>query len=420
MADIKVTEKTFEPTMQYVKKAISQDLDKPFLIHKGSTRSTKTYSVLQVLCLAALQENIRQIDIIRSELSTLRKTAMLDLEEIIKSLGLYNSKMHNKTANIYTINGTDIRMVGANYSDRLKGSKRCIAFIDEADQLTEKQFDEIQQRTKYGIILAYNPVFSTKSHWIGSRAIPRASVVHSTYKDNAFLTDIQVDAIESYVPIYRTPTGEEIKDFKLEEPEGELISGSPTKWAVQGLGEHATSPNVIYPHWNVYEYPGETDGYGLDVGYTNPTALVEVCNHTREHKTDVMYVNELLYKSELTSNDILNKVNRLGISKDKPIYCDHSPGLIHMLEEEGYRVHKAKKNVDDGISTVKSYTMRISPTSKNLIKEIKNYKRSLKNGKPVKENDHLLDAMRYFQYTHNLSESPKNYKKVYKILNQLL
>jgi len=180
--NIQVTGKTFDPTKKYLSDAYNNTLDKPILIHKGSTRSTKTYSILQALVLFALERDVSTIDIVRAELATLKKTTKVDLEEILEDMGLLNDEMHNKTNHTYNINGTTIRLLGANFSKRLKGAKRDVVFIDEADALSEKQYDEIQQRTKLGIILAYNPVFSNDSHWIGRRVVDKSTIIHSTYR----------------------------------------------------------------------------------------------------------------------------------------------------------------------------------------------------------------------------------------------
>ena len=61
------------------------------------------------------------------------------------------------------------------------------------------------------------------------------------------------------------------------------------------------------------------------------------------------------------------------------------------------------KDVKKGIDSVKSFPLRISASSSNLIKEIKFYKwKEDKDGnvleEPVKFNDHAVDAMRYAIY----------------------
>jgi phage terminase large subunit len=62
--------------------------------------------------------------------------------------------------------------------------------------------------------------------------------------------------------------------------------------------------------------------------------------------------------------------------------------------------------VTEGIEKVKSMPMFVHEDSENLKKELQTYKWAQdKSGilldKPLKYNDHLLDAMRYAVYTHS-------------------
>ena len=76
--------------------------------------------------------------------------------------------------------------------------------------------------------------------------------------------------------------------------------------------------------------------------------------------------------------------------------------LIAEWKDEGIDLEPADNAVDDGIEAVKNAlnpaigkpTIHISNNCKAIIKEFGSYRQ--KNGKPVKENDHALDELRYF------------------------
>jgi phage terminase large subunit len=57
-----------------------------------------------------------------------------------------------------------------------------------------------------------------------------------------------------------------------------------------------------------------------------------------------------------------------------------------------------------GIDKLKQHQICITPSSTNLISEIRSYKRKVRNGEItddiVKEHDHGLDASRYGLHTH--------------------
>jgi len=213
--------------------------------------------------------------------------------------------------------------------------------------------------------------------------------IHSTYLDNIFnLSQQQIDYIESY------------KDL----PDDFM-------WKVYGLGQRGASKELIYTAWKMAdEFPnkGQTF-YGLDFGYTVPTALVKV-----EHYESANYVKELLYSPKLTISDIISKLKELNLSRSDEIFCDAAePKTIEELTRAGFNCKPANKDVWAGIMKVKSYPLHIVQNSNNLKSELQSYKwKTDKNGEiaadesPVKENDHLLDAMRYAIFTKLTTKSP--------------
>ena len=88
---------------------------------------------------------------------------------------------------------------------------------------------------------------------------------------------------------------------------------------VDGLGERGASKELIYTNWKVTDkLPNKGQVfYGLDFGYTVPTALVKV-----EHHESQNYVEEMLYESKLTLSDLINKLNKLNLSRSGEIFCD--------------------------------------------------------------------------------------------------
>ncbi len=72
-----------------------------FVVNIGGTRSTKTYSILQVLITLALQsEEPLIISIVRKSFPSLKITAMRDFFDILKQMELYNENNHSKQVRI--------------------------------------------------------------------------------------------------------------------------------------------------------------------------------------------------------------------------------------------------------------------------------------------------------------------------------
>jgi phage terminase large subunit len=101
--------------------------DKRNIVNQGSSRSSKTYSICQMLIIYSLRNKKKVISIVRKTFPTLRATCMRDFFEILKGMGLYDRKSHNKTENIYTFpNGTIIEFFSTDDEQKLRGRKRDI------------------------------------------------------------------------------------------------------------------------------------------------------------------------------------------------------------------------------------------------------------------------------------------------------
>jgi phage terminase large subunit len=283
-----------------------------------------------------------------------------------------------------TLNGNLIEFVGLQESRRVRGRKRDDLFLNEANESDLESFRQLALRTRNRIIIDYNP--SETHGWIYDDVEVRSDcdLFVTTYKDNPFLEDAIVEEIER------------------------LKDADPEYWKVYGLGEIANISHIIYTHWKaVDQFPvGGQTVYGLDFGYNNPTALIEVKLYD-----NTLYWREMLYESKLTNNDLIEKLKTMPELRGKTIIADSAePNRIEEIKRAGFTIEPANKAVKDGIDFVKAHPFRVDSNSPNLMREIKRY--TWKKDKvgtilddPVKFDDHLLDAGRYASYS--LSEPPK-------------
>jgi PBSX family phage terminase large subunit len=226
----------------------------------------------------------------------------------------------------------------------------------------------------------FNP--SDPYFWIYDKIVYQkdCTFIKSTYKDNTFLPEYAIKEIE-----------------KLQET-------SPDLWTVYGLGEVALITNLIYNHYKIIDKipEGENKFYGLDFGFNHPTVLTEITEID-----SCYYVNELIYQSNLTNNDLIMILNNVIENKNLPIYADCAePNRIEEIRRNFFNVNPADKRVKDGIDFIKAHKLFITSNSTNIIKEIRSYKWIEKaNGiitdDPVKFNDDGMDSMRYGIYTHS-------------------
>lgn len=162
---------------------------------------------------------------------------------------------------------------------------------------------------------------------------------------------------------------------------------------------------LVYPKYKTitlteFEAIKGVDGYGLDFGYNEPTAMVHVKLDRTNKK---LYINEKLYRTGLTSQGIIQEFNRLNISKGSVIIADSArPEIIKDLRSY-YNVQPTLKGANSiyyGILKILEYEIYIVKNSENIIFEIGQYRfKEDKDGQPtnepIQEHDHALDALRY-------------------------
>jgi phage terminase large subunit len=345
-----------------------------FIVNQGGSRSSKTYSLCQLMIIYCLQNNDKVVSIIRKTFPSLRATVMRDFFEVLKNLDIYDRSNHNKTENIYTFpNGSMVEFFSVDDEQKIRGRKRNIAWINEANELWSEDFQQLNFRTSEKIILDYNP--SDSDSWIYQLPIDEKIVIKSTYKDNPFLED----------SIKR-----QIEDLKNTD---EIL------YQIYALGEQATSRENVYSRWEVLDSKPERFQnylYGLDFGYQHPTALIKVWYFENE-----IYLEQVIYESYLTSNDLVNRMNQLNISKSIEIVCDYArPEMIQELRLNGFYCLNANKSVDKGINAVRTSKVYVHSQAKDIIRENKNYKHKKINGdirdkEVAKRHDDAMDAIRY-------------------------
>lgn len=354
--------------------------DKRFIVNQGGTRSSKTYSIAQCLIVFCLKNPKTSVTVVRISLPLLKRSVMRDIIGIMKDLNIYDLNNHNKTEQIYYFdNGSSIEFVSADSPDKLKGPGRDILYLNEATELPYSSYMQLAMRTRGKILIDFNP--EDMDHWIYELIKEdKALLIKSTYKDNPFLPKEQVEFIEN------------------------MINSDENYYKTYVLGERPTSQTRIYTHFKQYTDEPEVDDfcYGLDFGFNHPCALVKT-----SFKENKVYVEEIIYKSGLTTSDLINQMNIQGVDKFKKIYCDSArPEVIEELRRSGFtRADSSDKSVKAGIDKVKSMEVFIHYESINLLKEYKlyNWKTSNENilDEPVKLNDDGMDAMRYAIHTHN-------------------
>ena len=166
------------------------------VVNQGGTRSSKTYSLAQLIILKALQSKGKVYTICRKTLPALKGTAYRDFFNILESHNLYNPDNHNKSELTYKLNGNTIEFLSIDMSQKIRGRKRAVLWLNEANEFRFEDWVQLSLRTTENIYLDFNP--SDPYSWIYDNVMNRedCTFIKSTYLDNPFLPDETIKEIE--------------------------------------------------------------------------------------------------------------------------------------------------------------------------------------------------------------------------------
>jgi phage terminase large subunit len=375
---------------------------KPIRINQGGTSSGKTYAILQCLVMYACTNKDYRITVAGRELTKLKEGAIPELLHIISTSEFAQQNLkggnltaaYNKSTQTFTFRtGSTIRFASyPDYESAKMAGKRHILFVNEATGFSYQTFSALAMRTVLSpriIFLDYNP---TSRFWVHSELLDTAS------------KDIRENADLFISTMYNNPAlSDEARQAILRQNQDE----QSYRVYVQGLTGQIRE--LVYKHSTFIDFPHlERAAFGLDFGYTDPTALVFGGLH--EGKA---YVQELLYKVNMRPQDIIESLNDIivkdmGIKRQTAmIFADNArPEIINEIKTHrfGFPYIQAapKPKLESALMFMQSFTpLHIHAASSNLLHEASTYKyaRDRANnitGRPEKnQQDHALDALRY-------------------------
>ena len=334
----------------------------------------------------------RKTMVVRQTFNTLKDSCYADLKSVIYDWSLENDFDILKSPLSLTNKITNVEFIFRGLDDvekikSVKGVDRII--VEEATEVENRNdLDQLSLRLrgfdnpKPQITLNYNPV--DEYHWLNTEFhqenVDDHYLLHTTYKDNRFLDDAYIKYLES------------------------LAEKNPNYHRVYVLGLWGrVLEGLIYDSYEIVDELPEVQFYGLDFGFSDPTALVAMGVQDALPKKNLI-CREELYENGLDANALIKRFGEVGVRKDLKIIGDCSrPEMIKALKDAGYKVEPSEKgagSVLTGINRLRNYNIQIVAGSKNGIKEIQNYQKKEVHGKWFEDPapnqvDHFLDAARY-------------------------
>lgn len=366
-----------------VKKILA--LRKRLKICQGGSSSGKTIGILMILIDRANCEPGKLFSVVSETLPHLKKGAIRDFLNIMEGHHYYDDARWNRTDFIYTFeSGTKLEFFSADSPDKVRGPRRNVLFVNEANNISYETYTQLAIRTSEEIYIDYNPV---AEFWVHDEIINNrdretgeSMVEHdfliTTYKDNEGLPESVVQELES--------------------------RRNKTEWAKVYLdGLLGGAEGVIYPRWEQIDKVPEgarLERYGIDFGYSNdPTVIVAVYYYNQGYILD-----EILFKKGVSNKEIADTI----LAQEQPalVIADSAePKSIDEIRSYGVNIQPAVKGRDSvlqGIQIVQDQDISITKRSTNGIKANKNYVWDTDvDGKPTNRPDHFwsdfCDATRY-------------------------
>lgn len=370
-------------------------LEKRIRVIAGGTSASKTISILLILIDYAQSHKNEIISVISESFPHLKRGSLRDFLNIMQEHGYFEEGAWNKTDCIYTFqSGTKMEFFSADQPGKVRGPRRDIMFINEANNISYETYTQLEVRTKKVVWLDFNPV---QEFWVYTELIGKVDCdfITLTYKDNEALDPSIVAAIESR-------------------------KNDKNWWRVYGEGQLGVAEGRIYKDWQLIDdipHEARLERYGLDFGYTNdPSACVALYYYNGGFILD-----EVFYLKGLSNKQIADSLNTQP--KALTIADSAEPKSIDEIRLYGINIQPAMKgqgSVLQGIQYVQSQQISVTKRSTNVIKEYRNYLwQTDKDGKIINEPSHLfshsMDAIRYafdsYKQASNFTALPNQWKQ---------
>lgn len=341
-----------------------------------------------------MRQNIK-ILVCRRYASTLRNTCFSLFKEIIRKWGLSDCvKINESDFRIrFLHNESEIIFLGLDDETKLLSLNNigCI-FVEEAYEVPKNIVEQLNLRMRgkianQQILMAWNPI--SKDSWLYDFTVvnpPASSIfLHSTYKDNPFLSAEYVASLE------------------------ELYQRNPQKARIYCDGEWGIDDEgLVFKNWKVEDFDpmalaaqGLEHRAGCDLGWVDKTAVVDTL-YDRQNR--IIYVFNEFYKSGCQLDEIADAIVGMNLTKTKLFVDAAEPRSIQFFRTKGINATpcaKGKDSVRAGIGFLQNHKIVVHPCCKNFIHELENfaYIKSKQTGEytndTTHEFSHAIDACRY-------------------------
>ena len=374
---------------------------KRFRVVKGSRGSKKSVTMAYWTIINMMANPEANTLVLRRYDRTLRQSCFAVLQWVLQKLEVAQCWKVTSAPMEMTYIPTGQKILFRGLDDPLKVTSiavthgvLCWVWIEEAYELeTEEDFNKLEMSIRgqvpKGLYKQFTLTFNPWSEcWLKTRFFDNPDedtlAMTTTYTCNEWLDEA------------------DLKEFE------KMRVNSPRRYRIEGLGDWGISEGLIYSNTErrdikLQDFVGQRGYnafYGLDFGFTDPTAFVGGFINFEQKE---IYILMEMYEPGLTNQDTAERLKAKGI-RHEIIKCDAAePKSIEELRKAGINAKAAAKGPDSvkfGIQKLQNFKIIYSPDCVNFEHEIKNYcwaknRQGKQTDSPDHEYSHLMDALRY-------------------------
>ena len=373
-----------------------------YQIYYGGSSSGKSVAVAQRAVLDVLAG--RNYLVVRNTQTSLKRSCFNEIQKIISDWNLTPYFQINKSDLVITclVNQRQFLFAGLDDVEKIKSITPIYGVITDIwiEEATETEYKDMKQldkrlrgksKWKKRLTLTFNPIL--QDHWIYAEFFSiwddakqfvesdeqDLSILKTTYKDNRFLTQDDIGALENEADAYY--------------------------YNVYTLGNWGTLGSVIFKNWRVEDLTEQARGFdrirhGLDFGFADDPNALSCMHYDRARKQ--LFIFDEFCGGDLTNDELADEIKpKVG---NRVVTCDNAePKTIKELCLRGINAVAARKgpgSVEAGIRFLQGLEIIIGTNCPNTKAEFSKYKwREDKNGNvlpvPVDKDNHLIDSIRY-------------------------
>ncbi|MGO0986706.1 PBSX family phage terminase large subunit [Clostridioides difficile] len=372
-----------------------------YQIYFGGSSSGKSFSLAQRTVLDVFKGN-RNYLIVRNVQSTLKRSCLNEITKAISNFKLSEYFQVNKTDMIITckLNNKQILFCGLDDVEKVKSITPIDGVITDiwVEEATETDYKAVKQldkrlRGKSKVVkrltLSFNPIL--KDHWLYTEYFDiweddkqyvekdNVSILKTTYKDNKFLAEDDIKALENESDKYY--------------------------YEVYTLGNWGVLGAVIFKNWRVEDFSDiestfDNFRHGVDWGFADDPFAYVKSHYDRMRRK--LYICDEIEAVGLLNREAVPLVSKKA-NRDLVICDNASPKDVAEFSDLRINAVSARKgagSIEYGIKFLQGLEIIIHPRCQNFKNEINKYKyKEDKNGNilpiAVDKDNHLIDALRY-------------------------